>query len=233
MPEPMFQAMFRAQCAWDAAMGWNALQALKKHGGDRAIMVVLIGAGHVAYGLGAERQVKPWFDGKTASVIPVPITEEAGEAPVEKVQASYADFVWGLPPSTDPLYPSVGISTPEQKSGERYRVIMVAKESPAEAAGFKVGDELVSIDGIPYTDKELVNRLMSEKRWGDTVVYEVVREAGKAPDGSPILEERTLTAYLRRQPPKPKTAAEKTPEAPEAPAGMPAMPPKPPAGGGQ
>jgi len=221
MPEPMFQAMFRAQCAWDAAMGWNALQALKKHGGEKAIMVVLIGAGHVAYGLGAERQVKPWFDGKTASVIPIPIAEEAGAAPVAKVQASYADFVWGLPPSIDPLYPSVGISTPEQKSGERYRVIMVAKESPAEAAGFRTGDELVSIDGTPYTDKETVNRLMSEKRWGDTVVYRVIRDG----------QEQTLTAYLRRQPPKPKGAAEKTPEAPEAPAGMHAMPPKPPTGG--
>ena len=109
------------------------------------------------------------------------------------MQASYADFVWGLPPATDPLYPSVGISTPEQKSGERYKVIMVGKESPAEAAGFKVGDELVSIDGVAYTDKETVNRLMSEKRWGDAVVYKVMRDG----------QEQTLTAYLRRQPPKP------------------------------
>ncbi len=197
MPEPMFQAMYRAQCGWDAAMGWNALQALKKHGGDKAIMVVLIGAGHVAYGLGAERQAKLWFDGKTASVVPVPIAEEAGDTPVAKVQASYADFVWGLPPAVDPLYPSVGISTPEQKSGERHRVIMVSKESPAEAAGFKVGDELVSIDGVPYQDKEVVNRLMSEKRWGDAVVYKVLRDG----------QEQALTAYLRRQPPKPPAGA--------------------------
>ena len=92
-----------------------------------------------------------------------------------KVQASYADFVWGLPPSTDPLYPSVGISTPEQKSGERYKVINVAKDSPAAAAGFQVGDELVSIDGVAYTDKETVNRLMAGKRWGDSVDYKVMR----------------------------------------------------------
>jgi uncharacterized iron-regulated protein len=194
MPEPMFQAMYRAQCGWDAAMSWNAVQALEKHGGEKAIMVVLIGSGHVAYGLGAERQAKLWFAGKTASVIPVPIAEEVGATPVAKVQASYADFVWGLPPSTDPLYPSVGISTPETKSGERYKVIMVAKESPAEAAGFKISDEVVSIDGTPYTDKETVNRLMSEKRWGDAVVYKVMREG----------RELTLTAHLRRQPPKAK-----------------------------
>jgi uncharacterized iron-regulated protein len=196
MPEPMFQAMYRAQCGWDAAMGWNALQALRKSGGEKAIMVVLIGTGHVAYGLGAERQARLWFDGKTASVIPVPIGEEDGARLVAKVQASYADFVWGLPPATDALYPSVGISTPEQKSGDRYRVIMVAKGSPAEAAGFKVGDEVVSMDGIAITEKETSNRLMSEKRWGDAVVYKVVRDG----------REETLTAQLRRQPPKAKAA---------------------------
>jgi uncharacterized iron-regulated protein len=196
MPEPMFQAMYRAQCAWDAAMGWNAVQALRNAGGEKAIMVVLIGSGHVAYGLGAERQAKLWFDGKTASVIPIPIAEEAGEKPVSRVQASYASFLWGLPPSTDPLFPGVGVSTPEQKSGERYRVIMVAKDSPGEAAGIKVGDEIVSIDGTAYTDKEVVNRLMSEKRWGDAVVYKVMRDG----------QEQTLTAYLRRQPPKAKAA---------------------------
>jgi uncharacterized iron-regulated protein len=231
LPEPMFQAMFRAQCAWDAAMGWNALQALRKHGGEKAIMVVLIGAGHVAYGLGAERQVRLWFDGKTASVIPVPIAEEVGGTPVAKVQASYANFIWGLPPSTDPIYPSAGIATPEQKSGDRYKVIMVSKDSPAEAAGFEVGDELVSIDGTPYTDKETVNRLMSEKRWGDAVVYEVLRDG----------EKRSLTVYLRRRPPECKVGDEAPSAGKEAPkmppAGMPGMPPtmppKPPSGGGQ
>ena len=147
MPDAMFQGMYRAQCTWDAAMGWNALQALRTHGGDKAIMVVLVGSGHVAYGLGAERQARLWFDGRTASVIPVSVREEEGGPLVTKVQASYADFVWGLPPTTDPLYPSVGLSTPEQKSGERYKVIAVVKGSPAAAAGFQVGDELVSIDG--------------------------------------------------------------------------------------
>jgi hypothetical protein len=206
MPEPMFQAMFRAQCAWDAAMAWNAARALKAHGGDKAIMVVLIGAGHVAYGLGAERQAKLWFDGKTATVVPVPLADEPGAELTTRVQASYANFVWGLPPSTDPLYPSAGITTPETKSGERYKVILVAKGSPAEAAGFKVGDEIVSLDGVAIADKETSNRLMSEKRWGDAVVYKVMREVGKDADAKPILEEKTLTAYLRRQPPKAKAA---------------------------
>lgn len=196
MPDQMFQGMFRAQCTWDAAMGWNALQALRKHGGEKAIVVVLIGAGHVAYGLGAERQAKLWFDGRTGSLIPVPLSDQDHPEPVAKVQASYADYVWGLPPATDPIYPSVGISTPEQKSGERYKVIMVADDSPAAAAGFKKGDELVSMDGVPIEDKETSNRMMSEKRWGDSVVYKVLRGG----------QEMTLTVFLRRRLPAARPA---------------------------
>jgi uncharacterized iron-regulated protein len=194
MPDPMFQGMFRAQCTWDAAMGWNALRALRQHGGEKAVMVVLVGSGHVAYGLGAERQAKLWFDGKMASVIPVPVADDEHEEPIASVQASYADFVWGLPRSADPLYPTLGISAPEAKQGERYRVIMVAPDSPAAAAGFLLDDELVSMDGVPVTDKETSNRMMSEKRWGDSVLYEVMRDG----------KEVTLTALLRRTPPKGK-----------------------------
>ncbi len=202
MPDAMFQGMFRAQCTWDAAIGWQALQALQKHGGDNAIMVVLVGSGHVAYGLGAERQARLWWGGKTASVIPVSIRDGEHDPVVSKVQASYANFVWGLPPSTDPLYPSVGISTPEQKNGERYKVILVGKESPAAAAGFQVGDEIVSIDGVAYTDKETANRLMAAKRWGDAVLYKVIRNG----------QEQALTVHLRRQPPK--SAPTQAPETP-------------------
>ncbi len=191
MSEAMFEGMYRAQCAWDAAMGWNALEALKRHGDAKSIMVVLIGSGHVAYGLGAERQAKPWFEGRTACVIPVPVADEWGGTPVGTVRASYADFVWGLPPTSDPLYPSSGISTLESRRGEYYRVINVAEDSPAEAAGVRAGDELVSMDGQPIPDKETSNRLMADKRWGDDVLYRVRREG----------RELDLRVHLRRRAP--------------------------------
>ena len=63
MNEQALDGLYRAQTMWDATMGWNALQALKAHGGPKAIMVVLIGAGHVTYGLGAERQIAALVQG--------------------------------------------------------------------------------------------------------------------------------------------------------------------------
>jgi hypothetical protein len=183
-------------------MGWNAVKALEASEADDTIVVVLVGSGHVAYGLGAERQAKLWFEGRTASLIPIPIGERDDPETIESVRASYADFAWGLPPVTDPLYPSLGVSTPERKKGEHYKVIMVAEDSVGAAAGFQVGDELVSIDGVPIDEKETSRRIMARKRWGDSAVYEVLR------DGKPL----TLTAHFRRRPPKDAAASESAEE---------------------
>jgi uncharacterized iron-regulated protein len=194
MSEEMWDAMFRAHCTWDATMGHNAVRALKADPDPKTIVVVLIGAGHVAYGLGAERQARLWFDGRTASLIPLPVQDEE-DRPV-KVRASYANFLWGVPADSGPLYPVLGVSTPETKQGEHYTVIAVAKDSVGAKAGFQTGDKMVAMDGVPITDKETWNRLMAGKRWGDAATYEVKR-------GEQSL---TLKAVFRRTPREAKAA---------------------------
>ena len=189
MPAAMWEGMFRAQCTWDAAMAWNAVQALKKANDPNAVTVVLIGSGHVAYGLGAERQARLWFDGGIASVIPIPVLD--GKDRPAKVRASYADFVWGVPQESDPVYPVLGLSTRDPKDGSAgWPVIDVAKDSVAEAAGFKAGDVLLAMDGKALDQKGVFNRLMSAKRWSDTATYEVLRGEEKV----------TLVARFARKP---------------------------------
>ena len=150
-------------------------------------MVVLIGSGHVAYGLGAERQARLWFDGKIASVIPMVAASDKGEKPA--VRASYANFVWGVANEKAPLFPTLGFST-GQKKDNLYPVIAVQPETVAAEAGFKVGDRLVSMDGVALTDTEIMNRLMAEKRWADSAEFKVRRGA----------EDVTIKAYFRRKP---------------------------------
>jgi uncharacterized iron-regulated protein len=198
MSDQVFEGMYSAQCTWDATMGYNAFQALKRGSAGakdpaKDIMVVLIGQGHVSYGLGAQRQAAHWFDGKMASVIPVHVEDAKGKS-YEKVQASFADYLWGLPREEEPLFPSVGMSTRGGRAGLPMTLIDVPKDSPAAAAGLKVGDVLVSLDGQPLKDLEQYNRAMSQKRWGDTVAFTLTREK----------ETLALTVKLRRTKPAKK-----------------------------
>ena len=191
MTDEQWEGMVRAQATWDATMAYNSVKALEEHGQDpETIVVVLIGAGHVAYGLGIERQAQQWSEVGMASVIPVPVRDEEDD-PVGSVRASYADYVWGLPPTADPLYPSLGLSTREADDETRRQVIYVAEESVAERAGFEVGDVLVSMDGVEIDGKSVVNRLMAEKRWGDRSTFAVER-------GGETVE---LEVLFRRSPP--------------------------------
>ena len=191
MSDEQLEAMFAAQVTWDATMAHNAVAALREHGGEDAILVVLVGSGHVAYGLGAERQAAVSFDGKTASVIPIPVADADGET-TPTVRASYADFVWGLPPETDDLYPSLGLSTTAAGDDDsRRRVIFVNEGSPAGEAGIAVGDLLLALDGEPVPDKETLQRRMAEKRWGDAASLTVERE------GEPV----EIEVVFRREPP--------------------------------
>ncbi len=108
-----------------------------------------------------------------ATLIPVEMTDQDGE-PVEKVQASYADFLWGVPEEVAPIYPSLGFSTTKGEDGRR-KIIHVAEGTPAEAAGFEIGDVVMTLEGKEIRSRGDVSRLMAEKRWGDALSATVKR----------------------------------------------------------
>jgi len=171
MPESMLKSMQAAQATWDASMGYNSVKVLKAAPAD-SILVVLVGSGHVAYGVGIEHQAKQWFDGKITTLIPVPV-QDSDEKPVADVKASYANFVWGIPPELDSLYPSLGFSTTEA-AGAR-KIIAIEKDSIAARSGFQTNDQVLALDGVAAPDRETWNRLMAAKNWGDTAVVTVKR----------------------------------------------------------
>ena len=117
-------------------MAHNAVKALKEHGGPETVMAVLAGSGHVAYGLGIQRQAARWLDGRIVTVVPVNVRGEDGDE-VAAVQASYADFVWGLPSGPCPL--SIPRGFHESRRRAALKVIFVS-EGSAERAGIQVGD---------------------------------------------------------------------------------------------
>lgn len=187
MTEDAWKGMQAAQATWDAAMAWNAVQALKAATDPDAVMAVLVGSGHVAYGLGIERQARTWFDGRVASVIAMPITDDKG--PTGPVRASYANFLWGVAREQASAWPSFGLSTRAGEGGRR-PIIDIEKDSPAALAGLKVGDVIVKIDEVAIDSREAMSRQMASYNWGDAPRLTITRGA----------EQLTVTVPLRRVP---------------------------------
>lgn len=173
MTDEQWQGMFAAQCTWDATFAQNALAALEDFGDPNAILVVLVGSGHVVYDQGIQRQAAKWSDVSMASVVPIPVRID--DEDIETVRASYADFIWGLPPETDPLYPTLGISTRQSEEDQRRRVIHVIDESVGARAGFAIGDILLDLDGHAISKKGRLAQLVAQKHWGDTATVRVQR----------------------------------------------------------
>ncbi len=193
------------------AMAHNAIKALRsREKASAPIMVVLIGEGTSptasapsARRSSPSRAASP-RSSRCGSRIRRPKTRST------EARASYADFLWGVPAATDPLYPVLGLSAPEREPGQPMTVIQVEKESVAAAAGFAVGDVLVAMDGTPIDQKETFNRLMSEKRWGDSARFEVLPRRARRRRSPP-----TSGARPRRRPrparPAPAAAARAQP----------------------
>ena len=188
LSEEALDGMLRAQTVWDATMGWNSLQALQNHGGENAIMVVLIGSGHVTYGLGAERQTAPYYEGRIASLIPQEIIDDEGQ-PVTTVRASYANFLWGLPKMQDTVYPTLGISLMGRLGDQPTQLIQVSKESVAERAGLVVGDVLLSLNEQQIDSADTLRKAFAPRRWGDVVTVRIERDG----------QEQQLLIPIRRQ----------------------------------
>jgi uncharacterized iron-regulated protein len=194
MTDDMLNRMVQAQATWDAAFGWSAVRAAKASDDPKAIVVMLLGEGHVYYGLGAERQARLWFNGRTATLVPVAISDhDKGKCSIEAVQASLADFVWGVPEEDATRYPTPGFATRFVQTDGQISIIQVDKKSAAARAGLKVGDRLLEIDGRPVAGREGIHRAFAEKRWGDSAKLTVRR-------GSDNL---TLDLLLRRERPEP------------------------------
>jgi uncharacterized iron-regulated protein len=188
MSDAALEGMFQAQCTWDATMAFNAVRALEAHGDPQAIMVVLLGSGHVAFGLGAQRQARQWTQAAMATVIPTPLVDEEGKA--ARVRASYADYVWGLP-AESPLaaFPSVGVSLADRKDVPHPVVTAVSTPSPAATAGVRADDRVVAFDGAPVASKEDFAARLSAKSWGDGVALTLER-AGQPISASIALRRR-------------------------------------------
>ena len=184
------ERLYLAQVTWDASMGWQAGQALSVPADPREIVVVLIGAGHVAYDLGAARQLAAGFKGGIASLIPVTVPPRDPASAPRTVSRAYAQYLWGVPQTAQPTLPVLGVSLMGRLGKEPSQVIQVDAASSAAAAGLRVGDVLRSLDGLRIDGTAALQRKVGDYRWGDSATLAIERE------GKPL----ELRLHFRRQP---------------------------------
>ncbi len=79
----------------------------------------------------------------------------------------------GVQPLTPELAKSFGVA------GEGVLVNQVMPKSPAEAAGLKVGDLILSVDGKPVKDARELQRIIADADIGKAIELNILREKEK------------------------------------------------------
>ena len=169
--DKVFEGLYRAQSAWDEVMSDNILNALEY---TRNRMVVLAGSGHLMYNLGINRRAfeKSGWPFKTVVCVMIPEGQESIE-----VSRTLADYVWGLAEEERPTYPSVGLRL---KMFDHLANPVVEREpidGVALDAGFEKGEVILSVGDHTFNDINTIRTYLSHFTWGDTVTFEVLRDA--------------------------------------------------------
>lgn len=207
VPSAWLARMYAAQCVWDVVMARSILDKLPSNG----TMVVVVGSGHVAYGLGIARRIHeelasrgqpdipvttlcpatapaPQPEGENPHGHPMPGSHPGGAAagPPALFSRSLADVVAVFPDHGGvEAVPRIGLKLEEAKDG-----IVVKRAWPdtaSAAAGLKKGDRVLDLNGVVPSDIHRLRLALARLRWGDRFDMRVERD-GKEIDCTDLLE---------------------------------------------
>lgn len=137
--EAAFPRFLESQAAWDRAMAQVIAEHLRKNAG--ALVVGIMGAGHVRHGHGVAHQLKDLGVANTGLLM----TWERDEN-CAGLGKAYVDALYLVDsPKSNP--PRLGVATEPEKDGLRIKQVTAA--SVAEAAGLKAGDMILEVAGQP------------------------------------------------------------------------------------
>jgi len=190
LPPEWFENMYSAQCVWDVAMARSILADLPPDGA----MMVIVGAGHVAYDLGISRRIADERSAadldpvEVVTFVPVtapppdpegdpmghPMSASGGGAPEDKPAQfvrSLADVV-GVFENTGGIeaYPTVGLRLGAAEDGSP-AIQMIWPDTRAAALDFEYGDRVLDLNGVRPEDLSHLRRLVADLEWGDRASF--------------------------------------------------------------
>lgn len=181
-----FESFFRVQMLWEETMAARITDYLASPRGRGKKMVTITGGWHVRYGFGVPKKVIRRRPMPYAIVLPEEIDvpkdmqDRLMNVKVPAIPLLPADFVWYVPyEALDAKRVRMGVGLSEE--GKRVVVRSVTEGSPAQKAGVRAGDVLLSIDGRPVTDVTDVLFLMERKKEGDRVALVLRRARAEIP----------------------------------------------------
>jgi uncharacterized iron-regulated protein len=156
--------MVEGQLLWDETMAESAAQYLKAHPQQR--MVVLVGAGHVAYRSGIPKRLNRRLPMETAVVL---TGTEFG------IEPDLADYLLLSESSSLPASGKIGVVLDDSKQG--VQIVQLSENSPAAMAGITLEDRIVAMDGHRIDDMADVKIALFDKKPGDQVLVTVNRSS--------------------------------------------------------
>ncbi len=166
--DSMFEALYRAQVAWDETMGRNAVRAAEATGRR---VVVLAGSGHMLYGLGLNLRARLLSSLPQVTIIGVQLAEGKSL----KVSRGLADFVYGVKAKDYPAYPAVSVNLKKVDGLNNLVVAARPIEPLARAAGLEKGDVILSVDGKEVFEVNDFRMILAGFTWGEEVKIKVLR----------------------------------------------------------
>jgi uncharacterized iron-regulated protein len=149
--EPEFKRFVAAQQTWDRGMAEALAGAKRKYAG--AVVVGILGGGHVEGGYGVPHQLKDLGIADLTALMP-----ESTDSACKVIGTGYADVIFTLPHEDDtppPERPRLGVLLTDGDGAPR--VSRVVDNSVADTAGMKAGDDVVRAAGLAIrTPDELV-----------------------------------------------------------------------------
>jgi len=170
MKEPEFKRFVEAQLTWDRAMAEALAEARQNFG--NAVVVGILGSGHVAGGHGVPRQLRALGIYEPASLIPAAV-----DIACTLIGTGYADAILTLP-RTDkappPEKPRLGVLLGEGDASPR--IDRVVDDSVAEIAGLKAGDQVVRAAGLAMRSAEDLMEVVDRQAPGTWLPLSIRRD---------------------------------------------------------
>jgi len=168
--DSMFEDLFRAAAGRDQDMGTRAAAIQKK---DARKVVVLVGAGHLMFGLGLNRQVREKSGLAAKGIVPVAVPKGMSSVTVSR---TLADYIVGIPAEERPAYPEIGLTFKSPPDPTKLVIAVRPVDGAAKGCDFEENDLILSVDDRTFPDVEALQIYLADLPRGGQARFRTLRQ---------------------------------------------------------